>query len=159
MAWLNYDENVDSLSTIDTEVGVTSPKSTIQTLPSFEENTLPMTYLDEVEETIGLSIEVEPLDETPIDDLGLNTYNHDISLSFREIPIFDEPKPPPQPFPRFLSLEVYLGEERNAKPPIKPLSLDSFKMKAIDSRFSRSGSYPRSFSSLQDRDRRVESGS
>ncbi|GJT48168.1 hypothetical protein Tco_0974325 [Tanacetum coccineum] len=37
MAWLDYDEHVDSLSTMDNEVGVTSPESTTQTLPSFEE--------------------------------------------------------------------------------------------------------------------------
>ncbi|GJX22564.1 hypothetical protein Tco_0227009 [Tanacetum coccineum] len=32
MAWLDYDEHVDYLSTIDNEVGVTSPESTTQTL-------------------------------------------------------------------------------------------------------------------------------
>nr|GEZ14227.1 hypothetical protein [Tanacetum cinerariifolium] len=34
-AWLDYDEHVDSLSTMDNEVGVTGPKSITQTLPSF----------------------------------------------------------------------------------------------------------------------------
>ncbi|GJX42590.1 zinc finger, CCHC-type containing protein [Tanacetum coccineum] len=33
MAWLDYDEHVDSLSTMDNEVRVTSPESTTQTLP------------------------------------------------------------------------------------------------------------------------------
>ncbi|GJY10039.1 hypothetical protein Tco_0378224 [Tanacetum coccineum] len=47
MAWLDYDEHVDSLSTMDNEVGVTSPESTTQTLPSFEEYTPPMTYPEE----------------------------------------------------------------------------------------------------------------
>nr|GFB30208.1 hypothetical protein [Tanacetum cinerariifolium] len=131
-AWLNYNEHVDSLSTMDNKVGVTSPESTIQTLPSFEENTLPVTYPDEVEETIGLSIKVEPLDETPLEDLGLNTYNHDIPFSFREIPTFYEPEPQPQPFPSFLSLEVDLGEERDPEPPIKPHSPDSYRMKVVD---------------------------
>nr|GEX63764.1 copia protein [Tanacetum cinerariifolium] len=42
---------------------------TPQVLPSFEENTPPMTYPDEVEEIIGIPIEVEPLDETPLEDL------------------------------------------------------------------------------------------
>nr|GFA76805.1 hypothetical protein [Tanacetum cinerariifolium] len=132
MAWLNYNEHVDSLSTMDNKVGVTSPESIIQTLPSFEENTLPVTYPDEVEETIGLSIKVEPLDETPLEDLGLNTYNHDIPFSFREIPTFYEPEPQPQPFPSFLSLEVDLGEERDPEPPIKPHSPDSYRMKVVD---------------------------
>ncbi|GJX83516.1 hypothetical protein Tco_0332997 [Tanacetum coccineum] len=48
MAWLDYDEHVDSLSTMDNEVGVTSPKSTTQTLLSFEEYTPPVTYSEEV---------------------------------------------------------------------------------------------------------------
>ncbi|GJT99450.1 uncharacterized mitochondrial protein-like protein [Tanacetum coccineum] len=47
MAWLDYDEHVDSLSTMDNEVGVTSPKSTTQTLPLFEEYTPPVTYPEE----------------------------------------------------------------------------------------------------------------
>ncbi|GJU07914.1 hypothetical protein Tco_1124344 [Tanacetum coccineum] len=51
-----------------------NPPSTPQVLPSFEENTPPVTYPDEVEETIGLPIKVETLDETPLEDLGLNTY-------------------------------------------------------------------------------------
>ncbi|GJT42877.1 hypothetical protein Tco_0951592 [Tanacetum coccineum] len=35
----------------------------------------------------------KPLDETPLEDLGLNTCNHDIPLSSREIPSIDEPEP------------------------------------------------------------------
>ncbi|GJV37806.1 hypothetical protein Tco_1410283 [Tanacetum coccineum] len=69
------------------------PQSTLQVFPSFEEYTPPVTYPDEVEEIIGISIEVEPLDETPLEDLGLNTCNHDIPLSFREIPCFDKLEP------------------------------------------------------------------
>ncbi|GKD83598.1 hypothetical protein Tco_1350437, partial [Tanacetum coccineum] len=42
---------------------------------------------------------VEPLDETQLEDLGLNTCNHDIPLSSREVPSFDEPEPQPQPLP------------------------------------------------------------
>ncbi|GJY00651.1 hypothetical protein Tco_0358803 [Tanacetum coccineum] len=72
-----------------------NPQSTSQVLPSFEENTLPVTYLDEVEEIIGIPIEVEPLDKTPLEDLGLNTCNHDIPLSSRKVPIFDELEPQP----------------------------------------------------------------
>ncbi|GJV66250.1 reverse transcriptase domain-containing protein [Tanacetum coccineum] len=55
-----------------------------------KENMLPVTYPDEVEEIIGIPVEVEPLDETPLEDLGLNTCNHDIPLSSREIPSFDK---------------------------------------------------------------------
>ncbi|GJW82108.1 hypothetical protein Tco_0146083 [Tanacetum coccineum] len=84
-----------------------SPQSTPQVLLSFEENTSPVTYPDEVEKTIRLPIEVEHLDETPLEDLGLNTCNHDTPFSSREIPSFDELEPQPQPFPSFPSLEVY----------------------------------------------------
>ncbi|GJW01138.1 hypothetical protein Tco_1556389, partial [Tanacetum coccineum] len=38
-----------------------------------QEYTPSVTYPDEVEEIIGIPIEVEPLDETPLEDLGLNT--------------------------------------------------------------------------------------
>ncbi|GJS93335.1 hypothetical protein Tco_0800303 [Tanacetum coccineum] len=59
-----------------------NPQSTPQVLSSFEENTPPVTYPDEVEDIIGIPIEVKPLDETPLEDLSLNTCNHDIPLSF-----------------------------------------------------------------------------
>ncbi|GJZ67377.1 hypothetical protein Tco_0630617 [Tanacetum coccineum] len=49
--------------------------------------------------TEGIPIEVEPLDETQLDDLGLNTCNHDIPLSSREVPSFDELEPQPKPLP------------------------------------------------------------
>ncbi|GJV14189.1 hypothetical protein Tco_1359512 [Tanacetum coccineum] len=81
----------------------------------------------------GIPIEVEPLDETPLEDLGLNTCNHDIPLSSREIPSIDEPEPQPQPLPNCLSLNVSLGEERGPEPLIKPHSPDSFRMKEVDS--------------------------
>nr|GEZ01404.1 ribonuclease H-like domain-containing protein [Tanacetum cinerariifolium] len=83
-----------------------NPQSTPQVFPSFEEKTSLVTYPDEVEEIIGIPIEVEPLDETPLKDLGLNTYNHGIPLSSREIPNFDEPEPQPQPLPSCPSLEA-----------------------------------------------------
>ncbi|GKD04029.1 hypothetical protein Tco_1179003, partial [Tanacetum coccineum] len=45
----------------------------------------------EVEETLGTPMEVEPLDQTKLEDVGLN--NHSIPTSYEEIPIFDEPEP------------------------------------------------------------------
>ncbi|GKA50416.1 hypothetical protein Tco_0743489 [Tanacetum coccineum] len=103
-----------------------------QVLLSFEEYTPPVTYLKEVEETIEIPIKVEPLDETPLEDLGLNTCNHDIPLSSREIPSFDEPEPQPQPLPSYPSLDASLGDQRDHEPPIKPYSLDSFRKKVLD---------------------------
>ncbi|GKD39031.1 hypothetical protein Tco_1259238 [Tanacetum coccineum] len=82
----------------------------------------------EVEETIGTPIEVDPLEETRLEDLGLNTCDHDIPLSNREVPSFDEPEPQPN----CPSLDVSLGEERGPGPPIKPHIPDSFKMKEVD---------------------------
>nr|GEW82848.1 ribonuclease H-like domain-containing protein [Tanacetum cinerariifolium] len=75
------------------------PQSTPQVVLSFEENTPPATYPDEVEEIIDISIEIEPLNKTPLEDLGLNTCNHYVPLSHREIPNFDESEPQPQPLP------------------------------------------------------------
>nr|GFC02848.1 hypothetical protein [Tanacetum cinerariifolium] len=75
-------------------------------------------------------MEVEPLDQTKLEDVGLT--NHNISINSGEVPSFDEPKPQPHPLPSFPALYVSLGKERGPDPPIKPHSLDSFRMKAID---------------------------
>ncbi|GKD25102.1 hypothetical protein Tco_1231316 [Tanacetum coccineum] len=131
MAWLNYDEHVDSLSTMDNKVGVTSPESTIQTLPSFEEYTPPVTCLEEVKKTLGTPIEVEPLNETKLEEVGLNC-NYNTPISSREVPSFDKPEPQPQPLPNCPPIDASLGSERGRKPPIKPQSPDSFRMKVLD---------------------------
>nr|GFB24107.1 ribonuclease H-like domain-containing protein [Tanacetum cinerariifolium] len=65
-----------------------NPQSTTQVLPSFEENMLPVTYSEEVEETLETPIKAEPLDKTQLEDLGLNTCNHDLPLSSRKVPSF-----------------------------------------------------------------------
>ncbi|GJW93526.1 hypothetical protein Tco_0173198 [Tanacetum coccineum] len=70
-----------------------SLRSSPQVLLLFEVYTPLVTYPEEVEESIRILMEVEPLDETQLEDLGLNTWNHDIPLSSREIPSVDEPKP------------------------------------------------------------------
>ncbi|GKA10663.1 hypothetical protein Tco_0690096 [Tanacetum coccineum] len=85
-----------------------------------------MSWLDAYDEPIG------DLDIMEDKDLDLNTCNHDIPLSFREVPIFDEPEPQPQPLPNCPSLDASLGNERGPEPPIKPPSPDSFKMKDVD---------------------------
>ncbi|GJY62797.1 hypothetical protein Tco_0464257 [Tanacetum coccineum] len=77
-------------------------------------------------------MEVEPLEETQLEDLGLNTCNHDIPLSSREVPIFDEPEPQPQPLPNCPPLDASLGNEEGPEPPIKPPSPDSFRIKESD---------------------------
>ncbi|GJZ56431.1 hypothetical protein Tco_0611624 [Tanacetum coccineum] len=130
MAWLNYDEHVDSLSTMDYEVGDTSPESTIQTLLLFAEYTPPVTYPEEVEKTLGTLIEVEPLNKTKLEEVGLNC-NHNTPLSSREVPSFDKPEPQLQPLPNCPPLDASLGTERGLKPPIKPQSPDNFRMKVL----------------------------
>ncbi|GKF09936.1 hypothetical protein Tco_0044160, partial [Tanacetum coccineum] len=131
MQWLDtYDEPIGDLDMMEDEVDNRSPQSMPQVLPSFKEYTLPVTYPEEVEDTLGTLIKVETLDQTKLEDIGLNTCNDDIPLSFREVPSFDEPKPQPQPLPNCLSLDVSLGDERGPKPPINPLSLNSFRMKS-----------------------------
>ncbi|GKF14049.1 hypothetical protein Tco_0055511, partial [Tanacetum coccineum] len=94
MERLDYDEYVDSLSTMDNKVGVIRPESTTQTLPSFEEYTLPVTYPEEVEKTLRTPIEVEPLKKTKLEEVGLNC-NHYTPLSSREVPSFDVSEPQP----------------------------------------------------------------
>nr|GEW25160.1 RNA-directed DNA polymerase, eukaryota [Tanacetum cinerariifolium] len=81
--------------------GVTSPESTTQTLPSFEEYTPPVTYQKEVEKTL----------ETPIEGS----------------PSFDRPEP--QPLLNSPSLDVSLGDVIGPELSIKPHSLDSSRMK------------------------------
>ncbi|GJY54768.1 hypothetical protein Tco_0446432 [Tanacetum coccineum] len=132
MSWLDaYDEPIGDLDMMEDKVDNPSPQSTPQVLPSFEVYTPPVTYPKEVEETLGTPMEVEPLEETQLEDLGLNTCNHDIPLSSREVPIFDEPEPQPQPLPNCPSLDASLGNERGPEPPIKPPSPNSFRMKEV----------------------------
>ncbi|GJV46038.1 hypothetical protein Tco_1430574 [Tanacetum coccineum] len=120
MAWLNYDEHVDSLSMMDNEVGVTRPESTTQTLPSFEEYTPPVTYLEEVEKTLGTPIEVEHLNKTKLEEVSLNC-NHNTPLSSREVPSFNGPKP--QPLLNSPSLdEMFDGDWRLESKEVSPLS-------------------------------------
>ncbi|GJY32176.1 hypothetical protein Tco_0415671 [Tanacetum coccineum] len=89
-----------------------NPQSTPQVFPSFEEYAPPMTYPKEVEKTIGTLIEVESLDETQLEDLGMNTCNYDIPLSNREVPSFDEPEPQPNPLRNYPSLDVIFDEKK-----------------------------------------------
>ncbi|GJU50083.1 hypothetical protein Tco_1219638 [Tanacetum coccineum] len=77
-------------------------------------------------------MEVEPLDETQLEDLGLNTCNYDIPLSSREVFSSDEPEPQPNPLPNFPPLDISLGDKRGLEPPIKPHCPDSFMMKEVD---------------------------
>ncbi|GKA21804.1 hypothetical protein Tco_0707766 [Tanacetum coccineum] len=116
---------------MDNEVGVTSPESTIQTLSSFEEYTPPVTYPEEVKKNLGTPIVVEPLNETKLEEVGLNC-NHNTPLSSWEVPSFDKRKPQLQPLSNCPPLYVSLREERGPEPPIKPHSPDSFRMKVVD---------------------------
>nr|GEZ14902.1 ribonuclease H-like domain-containing protein [Tanacetum cinerariifolium] len=94
MSWLDAcDEPIGDLDMIEDKVDDPSPQSTPQVLSSFEVYTLLVTYPEEVDETIGILMEVEPLDHKKLEDLGLNTCSHDLFLSSREIPSVDEPEP------------------------------------------------------------------
>ncbi|GJS47078.1 hypothetical protein Tco_0597199 [Tanacetum coccineum] len=65
------------------------------------------------------------------EELGLNC-NHNTPLSSREDPSFDKPEPQPQPSLNCPPLDASLGTERGFKPPIKPQSPNSFRMKVLD---------------------------
>ncbi|GJR48771.1 hypothetical protein Tco_0759420 [Tanacetum coccineum] len=106
-----------------------NPQNTPQVPPSFEEATPPVTHPEEVDETIGTPIEVEPLNKTKLEEVGLNC-NHNTPLSSREVPSFDGQEP--QPLLNSPSLDVSLGDVIGLKPPIKPHSPDSFRMKEVD---------------------------
>ncbi|GJR95530.1 hypothetical protein Tco_0267704 [Tanacetum coccineum] len=109
---------------------IMSPQSSLQVLPSFKVYTSPVTYSEDIEETLGTPVEVEPLDQTKLQDVGLN--NHNIPISYKKVPLFDEPEPQPQPLPNCPSLDVSLGYERGPKPPIKSHGMDSLGLKVVD---------------------------
>nr|GEU93272.1 hypothetical protein [Tanacetum cinerariifolium] len=56
----------------------------------------------------------------------------DIGACSKEVPSFDKPGPQPQPLPNCPPLDASLGTKRGLKPPTKPQSLDSFRMKVLD---------------------------
>ncbi|GJZ84033.1 UDP-galactose transporter 1 [Tanacetum coccineum] len=64
-----HDRLLDDQYMMEDEVN--NPQSVPQILPSFEVSTPPMTYPKEVEDTIGTLIEVEPLHQTKLEDVGL----------------------------------------------------------------------------------------
>ncbi|GJS05907.1 hypothetical protein Tco_0362703 [Tanacetum coccineum] len=105
------DEPIRDLNTMEDKVDNPSPQSTLQVLPSFEVYTPPMTHPEEVEETIGIPIEVEPLNETKLEEVGLNC-NHNTPLSSREDPSFDKPEPQLQPSPNYPPLDVIFDEKK-----------------------------------------------
>ncbi|GJY45300.1 hypothetical protein Tco_0434363 [Tanacetum coccineum] len=84
-----YDEPIGGLCMMNNKLENPSSQSTLQVLPSFEKYAPPVTYPEEVKETIGVPIEVEPFDQTQLEGVGLNTCNHDVPLSSREVPGFD----------------------------------------------------------------------
>ncbi|GJW20718.1 hypothetical protein Tco_0031340 [Tanacetum coccineum] len=88
-----------------------------------------VTYPEEVEKTLGTPIEVEPLNETKLEEVGLNC-NHNTPFSSREVPSFDVQEP--QPLLNSPSLDVSLGDVIGPEPPIKPHSPDSSRMKVVD---------------------------
>nr|GEU28786.1 ribonuclease H-like domain-containing protein [Tanacetum cinerariifolium] len=117
-------------STFGFKPGTKNYQNFLQVLPSFEVYTPLVTYSEEVEETIGIPIEVEPLDQIQLEDLGLNTCSHELFLSSREFPSIDEPEP--QPLPNLPFLDINLGDKRGPEPPIKPISSNSFRMKVVN---------------------------
>ena len=120
-------KHIGNLDTMEDEVDNPSPQSTPQVLPSFEAHTPPVTYPEEVEETIGTPIEVEPLDQAPLEDIGSNTCSDNLTPSSREFPNVDEPKP--QPLHNFPSLDLFLGDKRGTDPPINQYYPGSSRMK------------------------------
>ncbi|GJZ40581.1 hypothetical protein Tco_0587467 [Tanacetum coccineum] len=88
-----------------------------------------MTHPEEVEETIGTPMEVEPLDHIKLEDLSLGTSTHDLFLSSKRFPNVDEPEP--QLLLNFSPLDVNLGYKRGTNLPINLYTPGSFRMKII----------------------------
>jgi hypothetical protein len=89
-----------------------------------------VTYPKELNETIGNPIQVEPLKQTQLEEIGLNTCSHNLSLSSREFSSVNDPEP--QPLLNFPSLDLYIRNKKSPDRPINPYSQGSFKMKVID---------------------------
>nr|GFB08361.1 hypothetical protein [Tanacetum cinerariifolium] len=64
-----------------------------------------------------------------IEEIDLRKFS---DIGAREVPSFDKPKPQPQPLPNCPSLDASLGTKIGLKPPIKPQSPSSFRMKVLD---------------------------
>nr|GEU31180.1 hypothetical protein [Tanacetum cinerariifolium] len=92
MAWLD-DEPIGDLDTMEDKAKNLSPQSTPQVLPSFKVYIPPVTPPKEVEKTIRIPIEVEPLDHMKLEDRGLNTNTHDLFLNSKGFHSVDEPEP------------------------------------------------------------------
>ncbi|GJW26369.1 hypothetical protein Tco_0040180 [Tanacetum coccineum] len=112
MIWLDaYDKPIGDM---EDKVDNLSSQDTPQVLLSFEVCTPHVTYLEEVDETIGIPMEVEPLDHRKLEDLGLNTNTHDFFLSFKGFPSVDEPRP--QLLPNFLTLRCKSRRQKRNRP-------------------------------------------
>ena len=72
------------------------------------------------------------MDQTQLEDIGMNTCIHNLSFSSKKVPSFDEPKPQTKPLPNIVSLDENLGIEIGSDPPIKPYSPGSFTLKVVD---------------------------
>nr|GEW38400.1 hypothetical protein [Tanacetum cinerariifolium] len=129
MSWLAYDEPIGDPDMMKDKVDNPNPQSTLQVLLLFKVYTPLITYPKEVDDTIRIPMEVEPLDHTKHEDLGLNTCIRDLFPSSREFPTVDELEP--QPLPNLSFLDVNIEDKRGTDPPINPYSLGSFRMKEI----------------------------
>ncbi|GKB47291.1 hypothetical protein Tco_0898044 [Tanacetum coccineum] len=114
-----YDEPIVHLNVMEDEAENPTPQSTPQVLPSFEVYTQPVTYPEEVKETIGIPMEVEPLNQTQLEDLGLNTCSHDLSFSSKEIPSVNEPEP--QLLPNSSPLDIKSRRQKRNRPTHQPI--------------------------------------
>nr|GEY55345.1 hypothetical protein [Tanacetum cinerariifolium] len=91
MSWLDaYDEPIGDLDMMEDKVDNPRPQSTPQVLPSFELYTPPVTYSKEVEETLGTPMEVEPLEETHLEDLGFLEQSRSLGVDFLNIEMIED---------------------------------------------------------------------
>ncbi|GJW31754.1 hypothetical protein Tco_0051786 [Tanacetum coccineum] len=128
---VQYDKKCSNPTSAISDETIANPNAQIvgDDMVRVQEYTPPVTYPEEVEKTLGTPIEVEPLNETKLEEVGLNC-NHNTPFSSREVPSFDGPEP--QPLLNSPSLDESLGDVTGPEPPIKPHSPDSSRMKVVD---------------------------
>nr|GEV04238.1 hypothetical protein [Tanacetum cinerariifolium] len=124
------DKPIGDVDTMEDKAKNPGLQITPQVLPSFEVYTPPITYLEEEEDTIGIPMELEPLNHMKLDHLGLNTNTHNLFLSSNGFHSVDEPEP--QLLPSFSPLDVNIRDKRGTIPPINPHSPSNLRIKKVE---------------------------
>ncbi|GJW82202.1 hypothetical protein Tco_0146177 [Tanacetum coccineum] len=92
--YAKYDKNYSNPISAISDETIANLNAQIVRDDMVREYTPPVTYPEEVEKTLGIPVELEPLNETKLEEVGLH-FNHNTPFSSREVPSFDGPEPQP----------------------------------------------------------------